>query len=194
MGIGGSGASGASPSAYAEGSTSPGATRIISCGTPTGPGAGGVDYLEDLGGVPRVALQQQGTTVTALFARPQDAGYEYALCTWFTDTTPPVSAGGSGVGEEVPAQGPLRLFGAHRASAAGKVQTAYAGSVEAQVVQVRVERSEGEPVDATVMNGYFLASWSGDAYATRFIALGDDGESVASMGNNGWDFREWPRP
>jgi hypothetical protein len=169
--------------------------RIPSCGYPSGihPPRDPVDVLESLetlGDVPRVAMERHGSTVVSLFARPEGEAQASALCMWFTDAS--ISAGGGGVAQEFPADGPLRLFANSQGGAPTGFHTAYGGSFDPSVVRVEVERSAGDPVDATLGDGYFLASWAGLAYATTFSAYGADGEVIAEIGNNGWDFREQP--
>jgi hypothetical protein len=171
--------------------------RIPSCGYPSGihpprDPVAVLESLETLGDVPRVAMERHGTTVVSLFARLQGDAQASALCMWFTDAS--VSAGGSGIAEESPADGPLRLFGSSQGGAPTGDHTAYGGSIDPSVVRVRVERSEGDPVDATIGDGYFLASWPGHAHATRFVAVGADGEVMAEIGNGDWDLQPAPDP
>ena len=169
-------------------------SHTIDCGTPTGPGAPVAIDVDDLGGLPRVAIVAERGVVTALFAAEQDVGHVYALCAWFTDQTPPVGSGSSGAGADVPADGPLRLIVAHRAGASGEVWTAYAGAADAEVSQVRVALSDGSTQVVQVSDGYFAVAWQGEAYATGFTALGDRGESLHTIGNAGWDFSNWRSP
>lgn len=58
------------------------------------------------------------------------------------------------------------------------------------MVQVTIERNEGGSVIATVSNGYFLAWWPGEAFASGLIAYGEGGAVLAEIGNNGWDFQD----
>ena len=169
-------------------------SHAIRCGTPTGPGAPAVIDVDDLGGLPRVAMIAERGVVTALFAAEQDVGHVYALCTWFTDQTPPVGSGSSGAGADVPADGPLRLIVADRAAASGDVWAAYAGAAESEVSQVRVALSDGSTRVVQVSDGYFVVAWQGEAYATSFTALGGSGESLQTIGNAGWDFSTWRSP
>jgi hypothetical protein len=170
-------------------------SRAIDCGTPTGPGAPDVIRVDDLGDLPRVGMVVEEGVVVALFAAEDDGGHAYALCTWFTDQTPPVATGSSGVNADATAGRPLRLIGANRAGAAGDlVWTAYAGTADAGVSQVRVALSDGSTRLTPVNGGYFVVAWPHEAYATSFTALGPSGEALETIGNAGLDFSDWRSP
>jgi hypothetical protein len=172
----------------------PAPSRTIECGAPTAPGAPAVLTLDDLGGLPRVAMVAEGEVVIAMFAAERDSGHAYALCTWFTDLTPPVSSGSSGAGADVPSEGSLRLIVAHRAAATGEAWTAYGGVADVAVSQVRVALSDGSTQMAHLGDGYFVIAWPGEEHATGFTALGESGDPLHAIGNAGWDFSDWQSP
>jgi hypothetical protein len=116
-----------------------------------------------LDGLPRVLTERHATPVVSLFASRSGEGQASVLCMWFTEQSPPVVASGTGIGPEFPADGPLRLFAASQGASPDDSHTAYAGSADPSIVRVEVERNEGVPVTASVADGYFLASWPGDA-------------------------------
>jgi hypothetical protein len=144
--------------------------------------------------LPLVVMDQRGRAAVALFAGRLPDGQASVMCMTVAEQegSPPVAGGGgSGTGEfETPVDGPLRLFTAQRNGSDAGTFTAYAGSVGPDVVQVTVERDEGQVVTASVTNGYFLAWWPGESYATKFVARGFAGAVLAEIGNNGWDFRD----
>jgi hypothetical protein len=142
--------------------------------------------------LPLVAIDQRGRAAIALFAQRRADGQATVLCMAIAPQSgipPTVGSGGAGTGAlEAPADGPLRLFmGVRKRSSAG-TYTAYAGSVGPEVTRVIVKRSQGQAIVATVSNGYFLAWWPGEAFATGFVAENVAGEVVAEIGNNGMDF------
>jgi hypothetical protein len=144
--------------------------------------------------LPLVVMDQRGRAAVALFAERLPDGQASVLCLTVAknEGSPPAAGGGgSGTGAfEIPATGPIRLFTAHRNDSEAGTFTAYAGSIGPEVVQVTVERNEGQLVTASVSNGYFLAWWPGKSHATIFVARGADGAVLAEIGNNGWDFRD----
>jgi hypothetical protein len=144
--------------------------------------------------LPLVVMDQRGRAAVALFAERLPDGQASVLCLTVAekDGSPPAAGGGgSGTGAfEFPAAGPLRLFTAHRNDSEAGTFTAYAGWVGPEVVQVTVERNEGQVVTASVANGYFLAWWPGESHATMLVARGADGAVLVEIGNNGWDFRD----
>jgi hypothetical protein len=145
----------------------------------------------DMTRLPLVIVDQRGRGAVALFAERRPDGQASMMCLSAADEDGQVMAGGGGTStgaRETPATGPLRLFTAHRNRSEWGTYTAYAGSVEPGVTQVTVERNSGSGVIASVANGYFLAWWPGDAYATSIIAYGAGGAVLAEIGNNGWDF------
>ncbi len=145
----------------------------------------------DLATLPLVIVDQRGRGAVALFAERRPDGQASMMCLSAADEDGQVMAGGGGSStgaRETPAIGPLRLFTAQRNGSEWGTYTAYAGSVEPGVTQVTVERNSGSGVIASVANGYFLAWWPGDAYATSIIAYGAGGVALAEIGNNGWDF------
>lgn len=145
----------------------------------------------DLASLPLVIVDQRGRGAVAFFAERRPDGQASMMCLSAADEDGQVMAGGGGTStgaRETPATGPLRLFTAHRNRSEWGTYTAYAGSVEPGVTQVTVERNSGSGVIASVANGYFVAWWPGDAYATRIIAYGAGGAVLAEIGNNGWDF------
>jgi hypothetical protein len=159
------------------------------CGFFDGPfAADDANAVVALGDLPRVATEQHGTTVVSLFAAPRGEELAATVCTWFTQPGATASASGSGIVQEVPSEGPIRPFTTGRAGSPSGLQTAYAGSIDPVVARVSVERNEGGPVDAIIGNGYFLATWPGEAHATGFTAYGTDGQVLAAVGNNGWDY------
>jgi hypothetical protein len=142
--------------------------------------------------LPLVAIDQRGRAAIALFAQRRAGGQDVVLCMAIapkSDVPPTVGSGGAGTAVlEAPADGPLRLFIGLRKRTFAGVYTAYAGSVGPEVSRVTVKRSQGQAIVATVSNGYFLAWWPGEAFATGFVAENAAGEVIAEIGNNGWDF------
>ena len=152
-------------------------------------------YEEELRSLPLVVVDQRGRAAVALFARREGEGQTSLMCLGSTNAAGMLVEGGAGGGKEAresPVDGPLRLFTAQRDTNAGREPyTAYAGSVASDVSKVVVERSRGEPVTAAVDNGYFVAWWPGEAYATKVTAFAQDGLIVSEIGNNGWTFEEF---
>jgi hypothetical protein len=147
--------------------------------------------------LPLVVMDQRGRAAVALFAARLTDGQASVMCMTVAAKAggrPVAGGGGSSTGAiESPRDGPLRLFTAQRNSSDAGIYTSYAGHVDPEVAQVTLERSEGGGVTASVSDGYFVAWWPGDAYATNFVAYGAGGETLAKIDNNGWDFQD-PTP
>jgi len=163
------------------------------CQSPPGPDWTAADhaYFADMATLPLVVVDQRGRGAVALFAERRAEGQASMMCLSVADEDGQVMAGGGGSStgaRETPAIGPLRLFTANRNRSEWGTITAYAGSIEPGVTQVIVERNTGSGVIASLSNGYFVAWWPGDAYATRIIAYGPGRSVLAEIGNNGWDF------
>lgn len=148
-------------------------------------------HAADIAALPLVVVDQRGRGAVALFAEWRPEGRASMMCFSAADEAGQVMAGGGGSSTgalESPATGPIRLFTANRNRSEWGTYTAYAGSTEPSVIQITVERNTGSVVIASVANGYFVAWWPGDAYATRIIAYGPGGTILSEIGNNGWDF------
>ncbi|MEX2210113.1 MAG: hypothetical protein WD846_04500 [Patescibacteria group bacterium] len=143
--------------------------------------------------LPLVVVDRRGRAAIALFAERRPEGQAVVTCMTIAEEdggSPVNGGGGSATGAlESPPDGPLRLFSALRDQSDAGIYTAYVGHVDPDVVQVTVERNSGGSVIASVANGYFVAWWPGDSYATTLVAYGEGGQILAEIGNNGWDFR-----
>lgn len=185
-------------SAFATWSVEPGsldpafaAAMQDNCLVPRGIGASLTDDERILADLPLVVMDQRGRAAVALFAERRPDGQATVMCMTIASEPgggPVAGGGGWALGSlETPVDGPLRLFTAQRNDSDAGTYTAYAGSVEPEVVGVTVKRNDGSEVVATVSNGYFLVWWPGETFATRFVGKSTEGAAVAAIGNNGWD-------
>jgi hypothetical protein len=75
---------------------------------------------------------------------------------------------------DVPA-GHVQLFGSGMESSSGRALTLVDGRVGTGVTSVRIDRSDGSSVQATVSGGWYLAWWPGTARATTADVTGSTG-------------------
>jgi hypothetical protein len=128
--------------------------------------------------LPLVAEDQRGEVIMAFFTD----GHIYADCTIQQHTERGYSA--VGLGEiEGERRGVLRLLGGVSAAGSADVppMRSVIGDVAREAATVIIERQEGEPVTATVRNGYFLAWWPTAADIIRITAYDEGGNVLGSL-------------
>ncbi len=126
--------------------------------------------------LPLVAQDRRGEVTLALFTD----GHLYADCTIRTSGRGSAAIG-IGWFEGEPDRA-VRLVGGVKAEGSDDVPPMHSviGQVGPDVASVVIERSEGEPVTATVADGYFLAWWPSAADIVGITAYDEAGKSVGT--------------
>jgi hypothetical protein len=124
--------------------------------------------------LPLVAQDRRGEVTLAFFTD----GHTYANCTMLGGDRGYAAVVTGWLNGQL--DRPLRVVGGIRAEGSDDVapMTSVIGQVQPHVARVVIDRSEGEPVAATVTDGYFLAWWPGTADIVRITAYDEAGEIV----------------
>jgi hypothetical protein len=129
--------------------------------------------------LPLVAQDQRGEVILAFFTD----GHIYADCT--IQQNGERGYGAIGLGEiEGERSGALRVLGGMTAEGSSDgvpPLRSVIGDVAPEVARVIIERDEGEPVTATVRDGYFLAWWPSSADIVRITAYDVEGNALGSI-------------
>ncbi len=126
--------------------------------------------------LPLVAHDRRGEVTLALFTD----GHLYADCTIQTSERGYIAIGIGWI-EDEPDRA-VRVVGGVRGEGSADVPPMHSviGQVAPSVTRVVIERSEGEPVTATVADGYFLAWWPSAAEIVRITAYDEAGDIVGT--------------
>lgn len=129
--------------------------------------------------LPLAAQDQRGDVTLAFFTD----GRVYADCTVQHGAAGGYTAIGQG---EIEGEllGVLRVLGgvsAEGSSDGTPALRSVIGEVAPQAASVIIEREEGEPVTATVRDGYFLAWWPSSADIVRITAYDEEGNALGSI-------------
>jgi hypothetical protein len=126
-----------------------------------------------------VAQDQRGNAATLLYA----GGGELAICLVLRDAKADVVTAASGVTHLAATVEPLSVDTALSAprSANSAGMTIVAGRVGPSVSGVRVARSDGVDVEATVSAGHFVAWWPTQDSADSILALDRGGRPVVTV-------------